>query len=206
MKLLKAKEKKERALGTRLGLKPFRSNSPKSAMTRRPYKPGMHTKRSFRGFSEYKQQLTEKQKMKVLYGLTETQMKKLFKKALSGKKTVHESVFEQLESRLDNVVYRTGFSPSRIMARQIINHGLVLLNGRKVTIPSCAVHTGDVIQIKETKKNSPLFKDLPNILKTRTRTGWFEIDPEKIVAKITATPEQVELPFNLNMIVDYYSR
>ncbi len=206
MKLLKAKEKKERALGTRLGLKAFRSASPKSAMTRRPYKPGVHNKKSFRGFSEYKQQLMEKQKMKISYGLTEIQMKKLFEKALGGKKSVSQSVIEQLESRLDNAVFRMGFAPSRIMGRQMVSHGLIQVNGRKVTIPSFAVKKGDVIQVKQAKASSQLFKDLPNILKKQPASGWFSVDAEALKGTIKGTPEEIELPFNLNMVVDYYAR
>lgn len=206
MKLLKAKEKKERALGTRLGLKAFRSNSPKSAMTRRPYRPGMHSKRSFRSFSEYKQQLVEKQKMKISYGLNEAQMEKLFQKALSGKKSVSQSVISQLESRLDNTVFRMGIAPSRIVARQLVSHGIIEVNGRKVTIPSYAVRPGDIIKIKESRKNMDMFKDLKNILKMKAGESWFVMDPETLQGKIKSEPEQIELPFNLNMVVDYYSR
>lgn len=206
MRLLKKKEKKERALGTRLDLKAFRSQSPKSAMVRRPQKPGMHGKRGRQSQSEYKQQLMEKQKMKISYGLNETQLRKLFTKATAGKKSVIESVIEQLESRLDNVVYRTGFAPSRIVARQVIGHGHILVNGRKVTIPSYVIRVGDEISIKESKRLSPLFKDIPAILKTKSRLQWISIEPEKFSAKITMTPEHIELPFNTNMVVDYYSR
>jgi small subunit ribosomal protein S4 len=206
MKLLPAKEKKERALGTKLDLKAFRSQSPKSAMVRRPQRPGVHGKRPVRGFSEFKQQLMEKQKMKISYGLTETQLEKIFRKASSGKKNMIASVVEQLESRLDNVVYRIGLAPSRIMARQIVGHGLIEVNGRKVTVPSYVVRPGDEISVKEAKRNSPLFKDLPNTLKSRQKAGWYDIDVQKFLGKVTATPEVIELPFNINMVVDYYSR
>ncbi len=207
MKLLPAKEKKERALGTRLGLKAYRSMSPKSAMVRRPQRPGMHGKRPVRNFSEFKQQLMEKQKMKISYGLTEAQMERIFERAVSQKKkSVTESITDQLESRLDSVVYRIALAPSRIVARQIISHGLIEVNGRKVTIPSFAVRTGNEIHVKESKRNSPLFKDIPNLLKTKPKSGWFTADPDKVSVTVTGIPDQTEFPFNINMVVDYYSR
>lgn len=206
MKLLSAKEKKERALGVRLGLKPFRSQSPKAAMTRRPYRPGMHGSKRSRTTSEFKIQLIEKQKMKILYGLNERQLKKIFTKALANKKEpILQSILDQLELRLDSIVYRAGFAPSRIMARQAVSHGHITLNGRKTTIASARARIGDHIAIREESKNKALFKDLPNTLKA-VKSSWFTVHPQELNVEITGRPQDIELPFNINAIIDYYAR
>ena len=207
MRILKAKEKKERSLGTRLDIKPFRSSSPKSAMTRRPYKPGEHGKKRGRGgASEYKLQLMEKQKMKVSYGLSEKQLRKVFMNALSAKSDIIPTIIKQLETRLDNVVYRSRLAPSRIMARQFVSHGHITVNGRKVTIPSYVVKEGDVVSIRESKKNLDVFKELPNILKNTDDAAWLTVDPQKVEVTIQHEPQDIEFPFNINLVIDYYSR
>ncbi|MCL5012344.1 MAG: 30S ribosomal protein S4 [Patescibacteria group bacterium] len=206
MKLLPAKEKKERALGTRLGLKPFRSLSPKAAMVRRPYRPGVHGSKRVRAGSEFKLQLMEKQKMKVSYGLTETQLQRVFEYAISNKKEpVLNSILDKLESRLDSVVYRMGLAPSRIVGRQLVNHGHFMVNGRKVTIPSYHVRVGDVVSVRESSKTMPLFKDLKNTLKGN-KESWIKVNEQEITGTVVAKPEHIELPFNLNLVVDYYAR
>jgi len=206
MHLLKSKEKKERALGTKLGLKAFRCNSPKCAMIRRPTKPGMHS-RPGRGFSEFKQQLMEKQKIKISYGLSERQMKTVVTKSLERKKAgVTDQIVKKLESRLDNVAYRLGFAPSRIVARQLISHGHFLVNSRRVTIPSYAVKVGDVVAIKEVSKTMPLFKDLVNTLKGENPENWLTRNVPKLEGTVKSLPEGVELPFDINLVIDYYSR
>ncbi|MFA6136121.1 MAG: 30S ribosomal protein S4 [Candidatus Paceibacterota bacterium] len=205
MRLLKSKEKKERALQTRLGLKAHRSFSPKSAMVRRPNKPGEHGAKFSRSGSEFKIQLMEKQKMKISYGLTERQMKNMFKVVSKSKKSAMDVITRELEMRLDNVVYRMGLIPSRIMGRQFVGHGHFLVNGRKVTIPSYKVRVGDVISPKENIKNHDLFKDLKNTLKSQ-REDWFIVDLDKLEGKVKSLPEKIDFPFNINLIVDYYSR
>lgn len=207
MRLLKSKEKKERALGTKLGLKAFRCNSPKCAMIRRPNRPGMHT-RPGRGFSEFKQQLMEKQKIRFSYGLSEKQMNAVVAKALARKKTasVTGQIISRLESRLDNVVYRLGFAPSRIVARQLISHGHITVNGRKFNIPSHILRIGDVVSIREQSRQMALFKDLPNILKVENPESWLTRNVQKLEGSIKSAPEGVELPFDINLVIDYYSR
>lgn len=206
MHLLKSKEKKERALQTKLMLKAHRCASPKCATVRRPQRPGVHGKKFARGGSEFKTQLMEKQKMKVSYGLTERQMKKVFEKALCGKTSIDNAIMEALELRLDNVVFRLGFAPSRIVARQIVSHGHIHVNGRKMTIPSHAVRVGDVISVPAHRKQSPLFKELPAALKGRKIESWLTLDHEALSGKVTAVPSNVQLPFNINLVVDYYAR
>jgi small subunit ribosomal protein S4 len=207
MHLIKSKEKKERSLQTKLGLKAFRCASPKCAMIRRPTRPGVHTKPPRGGGSEFKRQLMEKQKIKVSYGLSERQMKTVVKKSLENKKAgVTEQIVNKLESRLDNVAYRLGFAPSRIMARQLISHGHFLVNGKKVTIPSYATRTKDVVTIKESSKTIPLFKDLATTLKGESPENWLTRNIQKLEGTVKSRPEGVELPFDVNMVIDYYSR
>ena len=206
MHLLPAKEKRERALGTNLGLKAFRSASPKSAMVRRPYRPGVHGSKRTRAGSEFKLQLMEKQKMKLSYGLTEAQIRKVFSYALANKKEpILQSILNKLELRLDNVVFRMGFAPSRIMGRQLVSHGHFLVNGRKVTVPSYQVRVNDVITIREGRKNILLFKDLKNTLKGR-KESWVKMNEQEISGIVVSRPENIELPFNLNLVIDYYAR
>jgi small subunit ribosomal protein S4 len=207
MRLLKSKEKKERSLGAKLGLKAHRCNSPKCAMIRRPTKPGMHSNSSRSG-SEFKLQLSEKQKIRFSYGLTEKQMKRYVTEALANKKkgSVTDQIIKKLESRLDNVVFRLGFAPSRIVARQLISHGHFLVNGRKVTICSFQTKPGDVIAVKERSKSLSPFKDLPNTLKGENPESWLSRDNQKLQGIVKSFPENVQVPFDVNLVVDYYSR
>ncbi len=204
----KSAEKKERALGMKLFLKGERCNSPKCAMIRRPYKPGVHGKsRRRKSQSEYGQQLLEKQRIKTSYGLKEAQMSRIFKSALS--KTggaIGEIIVSLLERRLDNVIFRLGFASSRIVARQFISHGHFLVNGRKVTIPSLAVKSRDIISIKPASRNLLIFKELPNIIKKYEAPDWLVIDKEKLEGKVVSLPKNIEIPFDINLVVDYYSR
>src|SRR3989344_5013960 len=129
-------EKKERALGVRLNLKPERCASGKCAMVRKPYRPGMHGKSRQGTASEMKQQLQEKQRMRFTYGLREAALKRVVSEAMRKSGPTAELIIGMLEQRLDSVVYRLGFAPSRSVARQLINHGHITVNGRKVTISS----------------------------------------------------------------------
>ncbi len=207
MRLIKSKEKKERSLGAKLGLKAHRCNSPKCAMVRRPNRPGMHTRPS-RGGSEFKLQLAEKQKIRYSYGLSEKQMKQTVTGAIANKKTgsVSDQIVKKLETRLDNVVYRLGFAPSRIMARQLIGHGHFMVNGRKVNICSFATKPGDVITIKESSKPMVLFKDLNNVLKGDNPENWLTRNIPKLEGTMKSFPDNVEMPFDINMVIDFYSR
>lgn len=203
--LLKTREKKERALGTKLFLKGERCYGPKCAMVRRPYKPGMHGKgKRRRALSEYGQQLLEKQRIKVSYGLNETQMRNIFKAAKTG--LIGKTIASGLERRLANVVFRLGFAPSRTAARQLVNHGHILVNSKKTTSPSFLVKIGDVISINPSSKEDLIFKDLPNTIKKYQPPGWLIIDEGKLEGKIKSFPGSEELPFDINLVVDYYSR
>ncbi len=203
----KSAEKKERSLGMRLFLKGDRCNSPKCVMVRRSYRPGVHGKTRRRAPSEYGQQLIEKQRIRVSYGIGEMQMRNIFKKALlKTGVAIGEVIVKSLERRLDNTIFRLGFSSSRIVARQLISHGHFLINGRKVTIPSFQVKLEDVISIKPLSKNLLIFKDLHNIIKKYEAPDWLAIDKEKLEGRVVFLPKNIEIPFDINLVVDYYSR
>ena len=158
------KEKIERRLGERLLLKGERSLSPKSAIVKKPYPPGMHgpvkSKRP-KKLSEYGQQLKSKQKVRNTYRMLEKQFKNNIKSVLDSKKdNPYEVIMNKLEYRLDNIVYRLGVAQSRDQARQLVNHGHILVNDRKVTIPSYQTKIGDEIKIREGSKKSAFFTTL----------------------------------------------
>ncbi len=200
------KEKRERALGVKLSIKAERCNSPKCATVRRPYRPGAHGKAFVRAGSEFKVQLQEKQKIRFSYGLTDRQLELMFKKASGKSGNLVERVVQSLESRLDNVVYRLGLAESRSIARQLINHGHITVDGRKVSVPSYAVKPGNKIGIREESKGHPYFKELGERLKNYVPPTWLSINPEKFEGEATSKPRDVEMPFDINAVVDYYSR
>ncbi len=200
-------EKKERSLGTKLFLKAVRCSSPKCATVRRPTKPGLHGQnRRSRAVSEYGQQLREKQKFQFSYGLREAQIRRLFKMALKSPAITGDTFLALLERRLDNVVYRLGLSPARSIARQLVGHGHIMVNNRRVNIPSYQVKPGDVITIRPQSKDNPNFKDLSASLKKYEPPAWLHIDPEKLAGKVVSLPNDFDLPFDVNMVVDYYSK
>ena len=202
----KSLEKKERSLGTKLFLKGERCNSPKCVMVRRPYRPGIHGKKRRGTLSEYGQQLLEKQKIMFSYGLRETQMRKVFKEASAKKESGTNALIVFLERRLDNAVFRLGFAPSRITARQYISHGHIAVNGKKVTIPSYRVKVGDAITIKPSSLNLLIFKDLSSSIKKYEPPTWLMIDKEKLEGRIKSLPQDIETPFDVNLVVDFYGK
>lgn len=204
--MFNTREKRERSLGTRLFLKAFRSQSPKSAMVRRPYRPGSHGKAHRRQPSEYGLQLSEKQKVKFTYGLREAQLRKLFTLAAKSPSNTGPLFMSLLERRLDNVVFRCGFAPARSIARQIINHGHILVNGRRVKAPSFAVKINDKVTLRPQSKEHPVFKDLSAKLKKFEAPSWIKVDPEAFSATVTALPRDFEIPFDISLVVDYYSK
>ena len=201
----RVKEKKERALGAKLFLKAERCISPKCALTRRPYRPGMHGK-SRKILSEYGRQLLEKQKIKISYGLNEKQIRTIFQKALKKSAAIKDFIIRGLETRLDNVVFKLGLAPSRRVARQIVSHGHILVNGRKVLVPSFKVGIGNLISIRPQSKNLSNFKDLPNTLKNYQPPAWLTLDKEKIEGKVLVFPQEVDGVFDISLVTDYYSR
>jgi len=200
---MKILEKRERALGARLFLKAERCNSGKCAAAKRPYKPGPHTK-SFKKVSEYGRQLAEKQKIRFSYGLTEGQLKKYFITANRGKESTHEAMVKLLESRLDNAIFRAGFANSRRIAKQLIGHGHIMVNGRKVTISSYLVEAGDVLSLRPESTTHPIFISLDEKFKNFETPGWISLNKEKKLALVSVSPKDVEMPFDMDLVVNFY--
>ncbi len=203
--MFKVLEKKERSLGSRLFLKAERCSSPKCASVRKPYRPGQHGKR-FKKVSGYGKQLAEKQKVRFTYGLRETDLKKYFKLADRSVEPTDVSLVKLLESRLDNVVFQAGFAPSRRVARQLVGHGHIQVNGRKVTIPSMAVRPGDRINFRPESAEHPAARELSSRWKNYEAPVWISLDKEKMVAEALSAPKDVNMPFDLNLVVNYYSK
>ena len=207
------KEKIERRLGERLYLKGERSLSPKSAIIKKPYPPGIHGNKKSRRpkkMSEYGQQLNSKQKVRNTYRMLEKQFKNYVKAALTSKKDLSEAIMNKLEHRLDNVVYRLGIAQSRDQARQLVNHGHILVNDKKVSIPSYEVKMGDEIKIKEGSKKSTFFNTLaPQWLTKYEAPAWVEIDKIQMTGKVKGHPTLEESglnPNDLQAIIEFYSR
>lgn len=206
--IIKEKCKKCRRANQKLFLKGDRCSTQKCAMVKRPYAPGVHGKSRRRRFSEYGSQLAEKQKIRYTYGISEKQFKNYFKEAINQKENKGEFLVKKLESRLDNVIFRLGWARSRSLARQIVSHGHILVNGRKVNISSYQVKEGDVIKLKEGSKKLALFKELKTILKKYKLPVWLSLDLDKVEGKIKGSPEISDLSSigEVNMVIEYYSR
>ena len=204
------KEKIERRLGEKLFLKGERSYSPKSAMVRKPYPPGMHGQKGSRKLSEFGQQLKSKQKIKNIYRMLEKQFKSYIKNSLSSKGEPYAAIINKLETRLDNAVFRMGLGQSRDQAKQIISHGHILVNGKKTNIPSYQVKIGDTLQVREGSAKSTYFNSLvPQWIKKYEPPTWIELDKDKLSAKIKAIPTLQDSgiqPVDLQAIIEYYSR
>lgn len=200
------REKRERSLGTKLFLKADRCNSGKCVMARRPHKPGAHGKSFSKQLSEFGAQLKEKQKIRFTYGLRENQMRMIVERATSNPGVTGPLIISLLESRLDNVVYRVGFAASRSVARQLVSHGHIMLNGRKATIPSIQLRKGDVVSIRPQSKEHPVFKDLGEKLKKYDAPVWLSVDADKQEGKVLSAPKDFEIPFDVNLVVDFYSK
>ena len=193
--------------GQKLFLKGSRCYSDKCSVTRRNYAPGEHGQGK-KKLSEYGTQLREKQKTKSFYGVGEKQFRKYFEMAESKKGITGENLLQILESRLDNVIYRVGFGSSRAQARQLVNHGHFDVNGVKTDIPSYLVKPGDVITVRENKKDSKTLKENVEVNNARPIPEWLEKNNEKLEAKVLrlAAREDVDLPVEEHLIVELYSK
>ena len=193
--------------GAKLYLKGDKCYSDKCAFTRRGYAPGQHGQ-GRKKVSEYGTQLREKQKARRIYGLLEGQFRSYFEKAERMKGITGENLLVLLERRLDNVVYRLGMADSRNQARQMVLHGHFTVNGHRVNIPSYLVRAGEVIQIKETSKESPLLKGVIENLGTKSAPAWLELSAADVSGKVMRYPtrEEIEIPVQEHLIVELYSR
>lgn len=199
-----------RAEQTKLYLKGERCNGPKCPITQKKGAPGKGPRARQRRVSEYGLQLREKQKLRRMYGMLERQFHNTFEKAERMAGITGDNLVGLLESRLDNVVYRMHFASSRKAARQIVSHGHVQVNGRRVNIPSYLVREGDKVEIKESRKKLTVIKES---LKEYSRSGcvpWLEVDPDNMSGTVKAIPSRADVPdlenINEQLIVELYSK
>ena len=197
-----------RRSGEKLFLKGSRCFTPKCSIDKRPKTPGQqHTGRR-RKISDRGLQLREKQKARYTYGILERQFRKTFTAAERQKGITGENLLVLLERRLDNIVYRLGFADSRSQARQLVQHGHILLNGRKTNIPSCLVKEGDTISWREGSKNSEYYKQTAQSIEAKTTLSWLSLDSGNMVGQILSlpTPDEIDSRFDGKAIVEHYSR
>ena len=193
--------------GQKLFLKGCRCYSDKCSVTRRNYAPGQHGQKRTK-LSEYGTQLREKQKTRSFYGVGEKQFRSYFEMASNKKGITGTNLLQILETRLDNVVYRLGFGASRAQARQIVTHGNIEVNGRKVNIASYLVKPGDVVAIREIRKDNPVVKaNLENGV-ARPVPEWLELDAVKLSGKVVrlVNREEIDLPVEEHLIVELYNK
>ena len=193
--------------GAKLFLKGDRCYTDKCAYERRPYAPGQHG-RIRKKMSDYAVMLREKQKTRRMYGILEEQFRAYFQRADMQRGVTGENLLSFLERRMDNVIYRLGFANSRNQARQLVRHGLFILNGHRVTIPSLQVKVGDVIEVREKNRQSPIILEAQQVIARRGCPAWLEVDGEKLKGKVNALPtrEDVQFPINEQLIVELYSK
>ncbi|HOJ45651.1 MAG TPA: 30S ribosomal protein S4 [Bacilli bacterium] len=175
-------------------------------LTRRPFGPGQHGNARKRKPSEYGKQLVEKQKLRFMYGVNERQFRRLFNIAIKREEVTGLAFMQVLESRLDNLVYRIGFARTRKMARQLVNHGHVTVNGKKVDIPSYLCNINDTIAVAE--KSSDLVAIKGSLDSFASTVAYVSVDKEKLEGKFLRLPERSELPQDIaeSFIVEYYNR
>lgn len=193
----------------KLFLKGDRCYSQKCAVVKKPYPPGTHGKSRRRPLSEFGKQLQEKQRLRRLFGLSETQFSKYVREALkkkSGDKSEH--LVRILESRLDNVVYRLGLAKSRNQARQIVGHGHVLVNGKRVNIPSFSVKPKQVVALKPKFLGSTLIESQKMVIKKHNTPSWLDLNRETFEGTVIRVPEQSDLEDlgRVQSILEFYSR
>lgn len=193
--------------GEKLYLKGDKCYSDKCPVDRRTYPPGQHG-RERRKLSDYALHLREKQKLRRIYGVLERQFRRYYYDAARKKGVTGELLLQTLEMRLDNVLYRLGFAASRPQARQLVNHGHFLVNGRKVDIPSYQVRPGDVIKPKPASMSLDLLQANMEAARQRGLPDWLELDPDQMEGRVKATPTRDQIDTNVKeaLIVEFYSR
>lgn len=200
-------EKIERRLDADLGLKGERRLAGKSALEKRPFPPGQHGQRRTK-ISEYGLQLREKQKAKYMYGVSEKKFRAYFKEAVRRDGNTGENLIAIIEQRLDNVVYRMGFASTRAFARQITTHGHILVDGKKVDIPSFVVKPGQKIEVKEKSKTNPQILRAIELTNQTGMVDWVDVDQAKVFGIFTRIParDEVVIPVEERLIVELYSK
>ena len=195
-----------RRAGEKLFLKSDRCFSQKCAMVRNPTKPGVHGKRRS-NLSEFGTQLREKQKARFTYNISETKFKS-YVEEVAQKRGTGDALISKLERRLDNVVYRLGFASSRSVGKQFVSHGHFYINGKRLDVPSYEVKIGDIIEVRPVSKKFVAFKDLKETLKKYVAPTWLSLDKETLKGEVKSLPakEDLVVPFNMNLIIEFYSR
>lgn len=193
--------------GTKLLLKAERCYTTKCAFERRAYPPGDHGQRRIK-VTEYGTQLREKQKARRIYGVLERQFRKYFKEADRRKGITGENLLQILEARLDSVVCRLGFAMSRAEARQMVRHGHISVDGRKVNIPSFLVRPGNVIAIREKSKSMLRVKEIAETVERQGVAEWLQVDREKFTGTVLRMParDEIDIPVQEHLITEWYSR
>ena len=196
-----------RAEGAKLFLKGDRCYTEKCGLTKRNSKPGQHGTRRGK-ISEYGLRLREKQKLRRFYGINETQFSTIYKKATGMSGQTGHNFLQLLERRLDNVVYRLGLGVSRSQARQLVCHGHFTVNGRKLDIPSALLKVGDVVAVAEGSRDVPTIKQNAEASASRSIPAWLEFNPEAMSGSLVAVPvrEQIDVPVNEQLVVEFYAR
>ena len=192
----------------RFGVNIYGNDKYDRLLERRAVPPGQHGAKPRRKVSDYAQQLLEKQKLRNTYGLLEKQFRRTFQAALRQRGVTGENLLVLLESRLDNAVYRSGFAATRGQARQLVNHGHLQVNGRRVDIPSCRLRVGDVVTVRATARSRELVARELQLSPPKPDGGWLAVDREALAFTIRRLPETTELatPANVQLIVELYSR
>jgi small subunit ribosomal protein S4 len=205
---LDAKCRQCRREGEKLFLKGEKCFTDKCAVERRSYAPGQHGQKSGQRLSDYGQQLREKQKIRRTYGVLERQFRRSFAEASRRKGATGENLLQFFESRLDTVAYRMGFGASRSEARQVVRHNGVLVNGRRVNIPSFQLRPGDTVEVAEKAKAHIRIKAAAEAVEGRGLPDWLEVDAKGLKGTFKALPQRQDLPstINENLVVELYSR
>lgn len=205
---LGAKCRQCRREGEKLFLKAEKCFTDKCAIERRAYPPGQHGQRRNQRVSEYGEQLREKQKLRRIYGVLESQFRLTYKRAEKSRGITGESLLQMLESRLDNVAYRMGFGGSRAEARQTVRHNGILVNGKRVNIPSYQVKPGDVVEVAEKARSHLRLKSALKAAEQRGFPEWLEVDTKAFKGTFKALPQRSELPATINehLVVELYSK
>ena len=192
----------------RQGMNLFGSDKYDKILQRKPYGPGRNAKTRVGRPSEYARQLLEKQKVRDIYGLSERQFGRVYDEATASRGQTGETIKQLLERRLDNVLYRAGFAATRLQARQFAGHGLFLVNGKRVTIPSYRMKIGDVITVRAQAKDSPILAANRERNAKYTAPAWLKVETAALKADVTALPrpEDAEQAVDMRQVVEFYSR
>jgi small subunit ribosomal protein S4 len=200
--------------GEKLFLKGERCFTPKCGFEKRSFAPGVHGKSGSRSRtatgreSDFARQLRAKQKARRVYGTMERQFRRYYETAQQRRGLTGLNLLQLLETRLDNIVYRMGFSSSRAQARLLVSHGHFTVNGRRTDVPSMLMNSGDVIQVRDGSRDTTYFKELADVAEKRTFPAWLNRDLKNFTGTVLRLPERAEIDNNLNeqLIVEFYSR